>query len=83
MDPSSSTPLNPMQMTQANFEQLSDSSVQHFMGGHRHKRPTSHLLTIKQQEGETLRAYVKRFNRAILEVYKADDQVQLTAFQAG
>ena len=53
------------------------------MGGHRHKRPTSHLLTIKQQEGETLRAYVKRFNRAILEVYNADDQVQLTAFQAG
>ena len=52
------------------------------MGGQRHKRPTSHLLMIKQQEGETLRAYVKRFNREILEVNEADNQVQLMAFQA-
>lgn len=37
---------------------------------------------VKHQEVETLRAYVKRFNWAILEVDKEDDQVQLTAFQA-
>ena len=64
----------------ANFEQLNDSFVLHFSCGQRHKRPTSHLLMIKQQEEETLRAYVKRFNRTILEVDEADDQVQLTAF---
>ena len=29
-----------------------------------------------------MRAYVKRFNRAIFEVDEIDDQVQLTAFQA-
>jgi len=65
-----------------NFEQLGDSFVRHFIGGQRHKRLTSHLLTIKQQEGETLRAYVKCFTQAILEIDEADDQVQLTAFQA-
>ena len=63
----------------ANFEQLSDSFVRHFIGGQCHKRPTSYLLTVKQQEGETLREYVKCFNKAVLEI----DQVIMTTFQAG
>ena len=57
----------------ANFDQLSDSSVSHFIGGQRHKRPTSYLLTVKQQEGETLREYAKRFNKAVLEIDEVDD----------
>ena len=32
----------------ANFEQLSDSFVRHFIGGQCHKRPTSYLLTLRQ-----------------------------------
>ena len=43
----------------ANFEQLNDSFVRHFIGGQRHKRPISYLLTIRQQKGESLRDYVK------------------------
>ncbi|XP_023917904.1 uncharacterized protein LOC112029452 [Quercus suber] len=66
-----------------NFEQLSDSFVRHFIGGQRHKRPTSYLLTVRQQEGESLRDYVKRFNKAVLEIDEADDQVTMTTFQAG
>ena len=31
----------------ANFEQLSDSFVRHFIGRQRHKRPTSYLLTVR------------------------------------
>ena len=31
-----------------NFKQLSDSFIRHFINGQRHKRPTSHLLMIKQ-----------------------------------
>ena len=38
---------------------------------------------IKQQEVEILRAFVKRFNREILEVDEAHDQVLLIDFQAG
>ena len=66
-----------------NFGQLSDSFVRHFIGGQRHKRLTSYLLTIKQQEGETLREYVRRFNKEVLEIGKGDDQVIMTTFQAG
>ena len=57
----------------ANFEQLSDSFVQHFIGGQRHKRPTSYLLSIRQQERERLRDYVKCFSKDVLEIDEADD----------
>ncbi|XP_023899167.1 uncharacterized protein LOC112011022 [Quercus suber] len=66
-----------------NFEQLSSSFVRHFVGGQRPKRTADHLLTIKQGEKETLRSYVTRFTRGILEVDKSDDKVQLTTFKAG
>ena len=65
-----------------NFEQLSDSFVRHFIGGQRHKRPTSNLLTVRQQERESLRDYVKRFNKAVLEIDKVDDKVIISTFQA-
>ena len=38
---------------------------------------------MKLQEGETLKEYVKHFNKAILEINEADDQVIMTTFQAG
>ncbi|XP_075655052.1 uncharacterized protein LOC142625249 [Castanea sativa] len=65
-----------------NFEQLSSTFLRHFVGGQRPKRPTNHLLTIKQGEKETLRSYVKRFTRETLEVDDADNKVQLTTFKA-
>ena len=48
-----------------------------------HKRPTSYLLTIRQQEGESLRDYVKCFNKVVLEIDEANDQVIIMTFQAG
>ena len=65
-----------------NFDQLSDSFFRHFIRGQHHKRLTFYLLTVKQQEGETLREYVKHFNKAVLEIDEADDQVIMTTFQA-
>ena len=41
------------------------------------------MLTVKQQEWETLREYIKRFYKAVLEIDKANDQVRVTTFQAG
>ena len=64
------------------FEQLSNAFLRHFIGGQCPKRPTDHLLTIRQGEKETLRSYVKRFTRETLEVDEADDKVQLTTFKA-
>ena len=40
------------------------------------------MLTVKEQEGETLRKYVKRFNKAMLEVDEANDQAIMTTIQA-
>ena len=37
---------------------------------------------MRQQEGESLRDYVKRFNKAVLEIDEADNQVIMTTFQA-
>ena len=65
-----------------NFKQLSNSFVRHFVGRQCSKRPANHLLTIKQGEKETLRAYVTHFTRGILEVDEADDMVQLITFKA-
>ena len=31
------------------------------------------MLIVKQQEGESLRDYVKRFNKAVLEIDEVDD----------
>ena len=53
------------------------------LGGKRNKKPTGHLLNIQQVEGESLRQYVTRFNKDLLLVDKAEDQVILTTFQAG
>ena len=66
-----------------NFEQLSSSFVRHFVGRQRPKRTVDHLLTIKQDEKETLRSYVTRFTRGMLEVDESDDKVQLTTCKAG
>ena len=38
---------------------------------------------VRQQEGESLRDYVKCFNKVVLEIDEADDQVIMTTFQAG
>ena len=43
----------------------------------------SYLLTIRQQEGESLRDYVKCFNKAVLEIDEVDNQIIMTTFQAG
>nr|XP_023927961.1 uncharacterized protein LOC112039325 [Quercus suber] len=67
----------------ANFEQFSKGFVRHFIGGQRHKKPIGHLLNIQQAKGESLRQYVTRFNKELLQADKVEDQVILTTFQAG
>jgi hypothetical protein len=65
------------------FAQLSRLFFNHFIGGQRYGRPTTHLLNVKQKEGETLRSYLTRFNKETLLVDGADDKVVLTAFIFG
>ena len=57
------------------FEQLGNSFLRLFVRGQCPRRPTNHLLTIRQGEKETLRSYVKHFTQETLEVNEADDKV--------
>lgn len=43
----------------------------------------TYLLNIKQERKESLRNYITRFNREILQVDDADDKVVFTAFIGG
>ncbi|XP_059639766.1 uncharacterized protein LOC132282162 [Cornus florida] len=65
------------------FEELSKGFVGHFIAGQRHRRPATHLLTVKQQKGESLRDYISRFNTEMLQVEEADDKVALAALMGG
>ena len=65
------------------FKELGEAFVRHFIGGQRYRQPTLHLLSVKQEAGESLRMYITRFNKEVLQVDEAEDQVLLTAFQVG
>ena len=57
--------------------------VNNFIGGQRHKRSSSSLLTIEQGENESLWSFIIRFNREALTVDEVDDKLLLAAFHNG
>ena len=67
----------------SSFEELSKLFVNNFIGGQRHKRSSSSLLTIEQGENESLRSFITRFNREALTVDEVDDKLLPAAFHNG
>ena len=67
----------------SSFKELSKLFVNNFIGGQRHERPSSSLLTIKQGKNESLRSFITRFNREALTVDEMDDKLLLVAFHNG
>ena len=67
----------------SSFEELSKLFVNNFIGGQRHKRSSSSLLTIKQRENENLQSFITRFNRETLMVDEMYDKLLLAAFHNG
>ena len=67
----------------SSFEELSKLFVNNFIGGQRHKRSSSSLLTIEQGKNESLRSFITRFNREALTVDEVDDKLLLAAFHNG
>ena len=65
------------------FKELSAQFTTHFIGGHRYKKSTAYLMSIKQREDETLRSYISRFNKEALSIDKADDKILVVAFTNG
>ena len=69
--------------TVGSFEELSKLFVNNFIGGQRHKRSSSSLLTIEQGENESLQSFITRFNREALTVDEINYKLLLAAFYNG
>ena len=65
------------------FVQLSRAFIDHFIGSQRRGRPPTHLLSVKQMEGESLRAFVHRFNEEAMKIDCPKEDVTVTSFMAG
>ena len=57
--------------------------VNNFIKGQRHKCFSSSPLTIKQEENESLRSFITRFNKEALTLDEMDDKLLLAAFHNG
>ena len=67
----------------SSFRELSIAFVSHFIGARTYRKPSYHLLSIKQNPQEILRSYVQRFNAESLKVDVPDEKFAITAFIAG
>ena len=65
------------------FKELRAQFTAHFIGGHRYKKSTTCLMSIRQQEDETLRSYISHFNKEVLSIDEADDKILVVAFMNG
>ncbi|XP_042969059.1 uncharacterized protein LOC122301741 [Carya illinoinensis] len=66
-----------------NFDELAKLFLTQFMASRHHWRPTAYLLTIKQKEGESLKAYLTRFNKENLTTNDQDEKIILAALLGG
>ena len=62
------------------FKELSVQFASHFIRGHRYKKSTACLISIKQLEDEALRSYMACFNKEALSIDEADDKILVAAF---
>ena len=65
------------------FKQLADSFAAAFLGPKTRKLGASHLFGIKQGEAETLKKYLERFDKAVVQVDSCTDDTLIQAFQEG
>ena len=64
----------------SSFKDLSMQFASHFIRGHRYKKSTACLMSIKQREEETLRSYITHFNKEALSIDEADNKILIVAF---
>ena len=67
----------------SSFRELSIAFVSNFIGARTYRKPSYHLLSVKQSPQESLRSYVQRFNAESLKVDVPDEKFVITAFIAG
>ena len=67
----------------SSFRELSIAFVSHFIGVRTYRKPSYHMLTVKQGSQESLKSYVQRFNAESLKIDIPDERFAITAFIAG
>ena len=67
----------------SSFRELSIAFVSNFIGARTYRKPSYHLLTVKQGSQERLKSYVQRFNAESLKIDVPDEKFAITAFIAG
>ena len=67
----------------SSFRELSIAFVSHFIGARTYRKPSYHLLTVKQGPHENLRSYIQRFNSESLKVDISDEKFTITSFIVG
>ena len=67
----------------SSFRELSIAFVSHFIGARMYRKPSYHLLTVKQASQEILKSYVQRFNAESLKIDVPDEKFAITAFIVG
>ncbi|XP_073315789.1 uncharacterized protein [Primulina huaijiensis] len=65
------------------FEDFSAPFLHRFASSKRHQKNYLSLFVMKQQESETLREFVQRFNNAALEIPSATPAIMISAFTQG
>ena len=63
----------------SSFKELSIAFISHFIGAQAYRKPSYHLLTIKQGPQENLRSYVQRFKAESLKVDIPDKKFVIIA----
>ena len=64
----------------SSFRELSIAFVFYFIGARTYRKPSYHLLSVKQSPQKSLRSYVQRFNAESLKVDVPDEKFAITAF---
>ena len=67
----------------SSFRELFIAFVSHFIGARTYRKPSYHLLTIKQSPQESMRSYVQMFNTESLKVDIPDEKFAVTVFIVG
>ena len=66
----------------SSFKELSIAFVSYFIGALKYRKPSYHLLTVKQGPQESLRSYVQRFNSESLRVDIPNEKFAIISFIA-
>ncbi|XP_019154342.1 PREDICTED: uncharacterized protein LOC109150821 [Ipomoea nil] len=62
------------------FEELADRFMSHYAANIKPQKNLTHLEDIHQDEGETLKAYLARWQKEIQSIEEVEDQTALTFF---